>query len=115
MGSISGPGRRAYFACTLYAILPTEKVGKTEDVAIFQNERFGHGLVGVSTEGRLWGSIGFTPSGEGGFGYDPVFHPDVDPKRTLAQFEMDEKNMISHRGVAFENLRKALSQGSGPR
>lgn len=57
-------------------------------------------------EGVLTGSIGTTPIGSNGFGYDPVFIP-AGQDRTLAQMDADEKNAISHRGQAlrkFENF-----------
>ena len=54
-------------------------------------------------EGRVDGSITRTPSGNGGFGYDPLFIPegyDV----TFADMSADEKNAISHRGRAVAKL-----------
>lgn len=37
----------------------------------------------------------------GGFGYDPVFVPDLYPNLTMAELSEDAKNAISHRGVAL--------------
>lgn len=54
-------------------------------------------------EGVLSGKIIEVPSGHGGFGYDPVFIPDGYTK-TLAELSFDEKNLISHRGIALRNL-----------
>jgi XTP/dITP diphosphohydrolase len=54
-------------------------------------------------EGILSGRIVEQPSGEGGFGYDPVFIPDGYTK-TLAELSFEEKNLISHRAVALRNL-----------
>jgi len=54
-------------------------------------------------EGRVEGSIAYTPSGSGGFGYDPVFLPDGYDK-SLAELSPKEKNIISHRGVAMRKL-----------
>jgi len=52
-----------------------------------------------TVEGALEGRILSSPSGEGGFGYDPVFLvPELD--RTLAEMDLAEKNTISHRGRA---------------
>jgi XTP/dITP diphosphohydrolase len=50
-------------------------------------------------EGTVEGKIGYEPRGENGFGYDPVF---VLPDRgmTTAELPSDEKNAISHRGIA---------------
>ena len=47
--------------------------------------------------------------GKGGFGYDPVFY-DQRLGRTFAELTPDEKNAISHRGVAFRDLARHLSQ-----
>ncbi|WP_144602246.1 non-canonical purine NTP diphosphatase [Algoriphagus algorifonticola] len=47
--------------------------------------------------------------GEKGFGYDPVFQPEGYEK-TFAELSMDEKNQISHRGKAVNQLIKFLSQ-----
>ncbi len=54
-------------------------------------------------EGQLNGSITETPSGSGGFGYDPIFLPDGYTK-TLAELTSREKNIISHRGIAMRKL-----------
>ncbi len=54
-------------------------------------------------EGIVEGEITRTPSGDSGFGYDPVFKPegyDV----TFAEMSSDKKNSISHRGRAVEKL-----------
>ncbi|EKD30809.1 MAG: Nucleoside-triphosphatase [uncultured bacterium] len=54
-------------------------------------------------EGSLEGSILETVSGSGGFGYDPLFLPEGFSK-TLAELPPDEKNRISHRGIAMRKL-----------
>jgi XTP/dITP diphosphohydrolase len=78
--------RRAAFVCVLAAVAPD-----------------GRELV---AEGRLEGTIGLRPEGDGGFGYDPVFLlPDG---RSVAQLTRDEKNAISHRGQAARALRAKL-------
>lgn len=46
--------------------------------------------------------------GDEGFGYDPVFIPDG-KNLTFAQMNLDEKNTISHRAIAFEKLRVFLA------
>lgn len=55
-------------------------------------------------EGSCDGTIGESPRGTGGFGYDPLFLPDEHPERTLAELSASEKNAISHRGRAFRQL-----------
>ena len=55
-------------------------------------------------EGECRGVISFEPRGSQGFGYDPVFYlPEL--RKTMAELSMEEKNSISHRGIA---ARKAL-------
>ena len=45
--------------------------------------------------------------GEGGFGYDPLFF--YEPlNKTFAQLTSEEKNQISHRGVALKELKKII-------
>lgn len=54
-------------------------------------------------EGTVNGTIIHEPKGEGGFGYDPVFIPEG-YDRTFAQMSSNEKNYISHRGMAVQKL-----------
>ena len=49
------------------------------------------------------------PAGENGFGYDPLFVPDGYQK-TFAQLTAEEKNSISHRAKALEELEKLLTE-----
>ena len=59
-------------------------------------------------EGAVEGWIALEPSGDGGFGYDPVFVPAERDGRTFAEMG-DEKHEISHRGRAFRALAAALA------
>lgn len=59
------------------------------------------------TEGVCEGKIGFTETGESGFGYDSIFIPEGFNK-TMAELSNSEKNSISHRGKALEELAKFL-------
>ncbi len=54
-------------------------------------------------EGVFEGSIATEPRGSGGFGYDPLFVPDGE-RRSAAEMKPDEKNRISHRGLALRAL-----------
>lgn len=54
-------------------------------------------------EGRVYGNITLQPSGEKGFGYDPIFIPE-NGKVTFAELSADEKNAISHRKMALEKF-----------
>ena len=60
-------------------------------------------------EGILDGSIAYYKSGNGGFGYDPVFIPDEYPGKTLADISEEEKNAISHRGKALRAMAAFLN------
>lgn len=52
-----------------------------------------------TVEGFCRGTLLDALQGEGGFGYDPLFYvPELG--KTFAQLSMDEKNAISHRGMA---------------
>ncbi len=46
--------------------------------------------------------------GKNGFGYDPIFLP-AGFNKTLAELTIEEKNRISHRSKAFNNLKEILS------
>ncbi len=65
------------------------------------------GQGGLFAFGECKGTIAEEPAGEGGFGYDPVFIPEG-YDRTMAQLSPEEKNAISHRGKALENLIRVL-------
>ena len=79
--------RRANFACAIALVDPEGR----EHVV----------------EGKSWGHIAETPSGNAGFGYDPLFIPDGHDK-SFADLTADEKNAISHRGRALEKARAII-------
>ena len=59
-------------------------------------------------EGTLEGVIAREKSGNGGFGYDPVFIADEFPDKTLAEITEEQKNSISHRGKALRAMAEYL-------
>lgn len=79
--------RGAHFTCSVCCILPS---GET-----------------IRAEGYCYGKIAFSPSGEGGFGYDPVFLYDG---RSFASLSSEEKDAVSHRGSALRKLRDKLEE-----
>ncbi len=81
--------RGAHFACAAALALPdgTERV----------------------TEGRLRGTLRYEPAGTGGFGYDPVLTPEGET-RSCAELSAEEKNAISHRGLAFRALAPMIGE-----
>ncbi len=80
--------RRAWFVAALAVVFP-------------------QGAPTVLVQGRCFGSIARRPSGEKGFGYDPLFVPDGFT-RTFAELAPVEKNALSHRAVACRMLRSML-------
>lgn len=57
--------------------------------------------------GTIEGRIANKPAGENGFGYDPIFYL---PERgmTTAELSPEEKNKISHRARALEQIKEIL-------
>jgi XTP/dITP diphosphohydrolase len=89
----TGGDRRARFRCVLALC------------------RFGRET--VFSEGVCEGWIATFPRGDRGFGYDPVFLVG-DGHRTMAELSHDEKNRISHRGMAFQKMLPHLTRDDGP-
>lgn len=82
-------GREARFVCCLALAMPDG------EVTIF--------------EGYAEGRIGTEPRGVSGFGYDPVFYP-RGYDRTFAEMSSEEKDSLSHRGMALRNFEQFLQQ-----
>ncbi|MBS25280.1 MAG: non-canonical purine NTP pyrophosphatase, RdgB/HAM1 family [Gammaproteobacteria bacterium] len=53
------------------------------------------------------GRITKTPRGQHGFGYDPIFFL-TSHNKTSAELDIEEKNLLSHRGQALRNLTKQI-------
>ena len=83
--------RSARFLCTMVAFNPAG-----EEIIL---------------EGEIKGTIAKTPSGQHGFGYDPVFIPDGETQ-TLAQLGSGYKNQKSHRAAATRLLIEKLIANS---
>ncbi|MFC7678053.1 XTP/dITP diphosphatase [Paenibacillus sp. GCM10028914] len=63
----------------------------------------------IEARGTVDGWITSQPSGNKGFGYDPLFYlPHLE--KTMADLTMDEKQAISHRGHALRQLAEKLQQ-----
>lgn len=63
----------------------------------------------VTARGECPGLITYSPRGEDGFGYDPIFLV-PETKKTFAQMTAQEKNAISHRGVALQKFKVELEK-----
>ncbi len=61
-------------------------------------------------EGSFEGSIAEKKAGSGGFGYDPVFVPDLCPDHSVAELPESFKNEHSHRGKALRAMALWLSE-----
>lgn len=59
-------------------------------------------------DGDCEGTIGHERRGDHGFGYDPLFLPTDTPGKTMAELTPAEKNAISHRFHALEDLARKL-------
>lgn len=62
----------------------------------------------IEVEGKTFGKITEKRTGNGGFGYDPVFYSD-ELNKTFGECSETEKNSVSHRAKALENLKITLS------
>ncbi|MDR0971428.1 MAG: non-canonical purine NTP diphosphatase [Bacteroidales bacterium] len=58
-------------------------------------------------EGKIEGTIATERYGKGGFGYDPIFFPKNSPL-SFAELPLEEKNKLSHRGIATRKLAQYL-------
>jgi XTP/dITP diphosphohydrolase len=91
---VSAEERRARFVCAVVFMTPRAQDPKSpEPYRAFQ--------------GVVDGLIIDEPRGTGGFGYDPHFLlPDLG--LTTAELRADEKNELSHRGMAFRQLAESI-------
>lgn len=79
------PDRRAHYCCVIVLV------------------RHAHDPAPLIAEGRWHGEVIDAPRGAYGFGYDPHFYlPELG--RTAAELVPQEKNAVSHRGLAMARL-----------
>lgn len=67
----------------------------------------------LTGEGACEGVIGHEGRGEHGFGYDPLFLPNDTPGLTMAELEPAQKNAISHRFHALQDLARQIMPAEG--
>ncbi|MBE6737078.1 MAG: RdgB/HAM1 family non-canonical purine NTP pyrophosphatase [Ruminococcaceae bacterium] len=84
--SVTKENRTARFVCSICCIIDEDNV--------------------IEVEGICEGYIANSPSGTDGFGYDPVFL--YKDGRCFGQIIGEEKDIVSHRGVALRKLKEAL-------
>ena len=79
-----------------------ERMAKFKCVITYYND--GTVITGI---GKTSGKIAEEPRGNNGFGFDPIF--ELENGKTYAELSGKEKNKISHRKKAIENLKKQLT------
>jgi XTP/dITP diphosphohydrolase len=97
LGDVPDEHRAAHFACAAALVIPDGSQ--------------------VVREGRIDGVLLRARRGANGFGYDPIFLPSDQPdgnERTLAEYDADEKNHVSHRALAFRALVPHLKEHLRP-
>lgn len=57
--------------------------------------------------GEVHGKVLTTPSGQGGFGYDPYFYVEQ-VQKMMAELTLAEKNNLSHRALAVKKFKNFL-------
>ncbi|HEX5050508.1 MAG TPA: non-canonical purine NTP pyrophosphatase [Planctomycetota bacterium] len=88
LARVRGPDRKAHFTCSLCLCGPD-------------------GRVMTTIEEHCHGTLLTEPSGDGGFGYDPIFVPREfggDPGKSFARLDAATKDRLSHRGKALRVL-----------
>lgn len=80
--------------------VPDEKRTATFHTTVVVRKPDGTELV---ANGNLRGRILSVPRGDNGSGYDPLFYVE-EKQKTLAQMTREEKNQISHRALAIQDL-----------
>jgi len=81
--------RKAFFVCVVSIAVPTGPA--------------------LTYESQCDGILTETPSGESGFGYDPIFF--YPPKnKTFAELSAQEKNVVSHRGKVFLEIQSEMDK-----
>jgi XTP/dITP diphosphohydrolase len=86
------------------AATPASRRARFHTVALV---RYPDGSEAVA-HGTVEGTVELAPSGDGRFGYDPIFVPDDGDGRTFGAMTAAEKHAISHRGRAFRALAEDL-------
>ncbi len=79
--------RTAYYVCAICCVFPDGRK--------------------IVVRGECHGTIGFERDGNGGFGYDPLF---VINGKSFGNYTPEEKDKISHRGIALCKLKNELEK-----
>ena len=91
----------------LEGVAEADRSARYQCVIVFMRD--GDDPMPIIAQGSLEGRILTSPVGEGGFGYDPIFHL-PDHNCSAAELSLEEKNKISHRAKALNALLLQLKQ-----
>ncbi len=97
-GAVTAEQRKAAFKCCITLILSQEDAP--------QGVPYGEVL---AFEGGCDGRISDRKCGNAGFGFDPVFIADAAPGLCMAELDDEQKNSISHRALALEEMFRYLA------
>lgn len=87
LDGVPDENRTARFVCAIAAVFPDGRE--------------------ITVRGVIEGRIAYEEKGSGGFGYDPIFYvPELG--KTTAQLTEEEKNAVSHRGLALRAMKEEL-------
>jgi XTP/dITP diphosphohydrolase len=105
--------RRARFVCTLVFVCDSallknqDKIERLDASLLLEHPLLSARSFCIYTVGEVHGVIAHEPEGENGFGFDPVFFkPELGT--TFAKLTKEQKNKISHRGMAFSKMKSVL-------
>lgn len=87
LSDVSKEKRGARYVCAICCIFPNGDI--------------------ISTEGVCEGTMGYEIKGSNGFGYDPIF---MVGDKSMAEISDDEKDKISHRGIALRKFTAELKK-----
>jgi XTP/dITP diphosphohydrolase len=97
------------YSSYVFKTLGNEKILNLMENEVNRNAYF-KTVIGLSINRKFYyftgvckGAIAMAQKGKNGFGYDPIFIP-ANENRTFSEFEINEKNKISHRGLAALSL-----------
>lgn len=89
----------------LQGVVEAERTARYQCVMVYMRDA--EDPMPIIAQGSLEGRILTAPRGEGGFGYDPLFWLE-DKNCAAAELSLEEKNKISHRAKALNELVKKM-------
>lgn len=112
MRNVEKESRGGAFVCAVACVVPESvrvPFDYDEGLSSFAARHGSGDFKAFCSVGRCRGEILTEPVGDGGFGYDPLFYVEKMGK-TFSQLSNDEKNSISHRGLAMRDFAEKLAK-----